>query len=456
MQQLPHCARPEEAGVASQGILDYIAARQENGIQPHALWILRHGKVAARLCYAPYDDHTPHMLFSLSKSFCSAAAGFAVQEGLLTWETRVIDVLPDKFPENPSGWLRSITLHHLLTMSSGLKPESDEVGGEDWARAVLACGCDHEPGTRFHYNSHGTYLVSCMVQRVAGMTLRDYLVPRLFEPLGMMNADGSAPRWDACPAGVNAGGWGLWLSCAQLAPFGQCLLQRGMWDGKQVLPREWLDRATVWQIDSGNGDHSYVSDWNQGYGYQFWMCRGDAEPGFTPRYRGDGAFGQYIIVDEKRDMVVCCVSGEPELAKSLDLIYTHLLAAADRAPSDEAVQAALQERLTSLAYAWPEHDGSPLPVGEYWYQDRKLTVEPDRVLLPLDERQTFVFHAGRVVCCGDGTGCCGMKDGEMRLLLRIRNAPFTVDITCRFCADACEMTLCGVGQEPQTFRMTRK
>lgn len=208
MQQLEHVRFPEEAGISSQGILNYIAAREEAGLEHHAIWVMRHGKVAAKLSYAPYDDHTPHMLFSLSKSFCSAAAGFAVQEGLLRWNTKLIDVLPEKFPAEPSDWLKSITLHDLLTMGSGLKPESDEVDGEDWCSLILACDCDHEPGTHFHYNSHGTYLVSAMVQKVTGMTVRDYLVPRLFEPLGMMNVDGSAPRWDSCPDGINVGGWG--------------------------------------------------------------------------------------------------------------------------------------------------------------------------------------------------------------------------------------------------------
>ena len=342
MQMLPFAACPEDAGVSSQGILNYIAAREEAGIEPHALWVIRHGQVACRLNFAPYDDETPHMLFSLSKSFCSAAAGFAVAEGLLRWDTRLMDVLPDKFPEAPSDWLRAITLHHLLTMGAGLKPESD--GGKTtpgWAEQIIACDCDHEPGTHFAYNSMSTYLVSCMVQKVTGQKIRDYLTPRLFEPLGILKPDGTAPDWDESPDGVNVGGWGLWLSCAQIARFGQCLLQKGIWDGAQVLPRAWLDLATTARIDNGNGEHPHDHDWNMGYGYQFWMCK-------EGRYRGDGMFAQLCVVDEKKDMVVCCVSGVPDIGRALDLIYTHLFAAADMAPADENVQSALQERLTTL------------------------------------------------------------------------------------------------------------
>ena len=458
MQQLEHVRFPEEAGVSSRGILNYIAARKEAGLEHHAIWVLRHGKVAAKLAWAPYDDHTPHMLFSLSKSFCSAAAGFAVQEGLLSWDTKLIDVLPEAFPAEPSEWLKGITLHHLLTMGSGLKPESDNVDGEDWRRLILACDCDHEPGTHFHYNSHGTYLVSAMVQKVTGMTIRDYLIPRLFEPLGMMNEDGSAPKWDSSPDGINVGGWGLWLSAKQIAPFGQCLLQRGLWDGKQILPREWLDRATTYQIDNGNGDHPHDHDWNMGYGYQFWMCKTDHEAGQKPRYRGDGAFSQFVIVDEKRDMVVCCVSGVQDIGKALDLIYTHLLAAADMEPAGAAVQAELQQKLPTLNYPWPEHDGSALPVGVYANEDAALytgrlpnegsitlTITENQVALLIPPHVNGGMIPGQVMEDGSNRACCGMQDGVLRIAARGLDRPFSADITCRFEDDKAILTVRGPG-----------
>ncbi len=459
MQTLEHVRFPEQAGISSRGILNYIAAREEAGLEHHTIWVLRHGKVAAKLAYAPYDDHTPHMLFSLSKSFCSAAAGFAVAEGLLDWNTKLIDVLPEAFPEEPEQWLTQITLHHLLTMGSGLKPESDGgKSGPEWARQVIACGCDHEPGTHFAYNSMSTYLVSCMVQRVTGQTVRDYLIPRLFEPLGMMNADGSAPKWDESPDGINVGGWGLYLSCEQIAPFGQCLLQKGMWDGKQVLPREWLDRATTAQIDNGNGDHPHDHDWNMGYGYQFWMCKTDHEPGQKPRFRGDGALSQFCIVDEKRDMVIACVSGVPDIGKALDLIYTHLIAAADMEPADDTTQAELQQKLAALAYPWPEHDGSALPVGVYASEGDgpALTIESDRATMPLNDHQTALFYVGRAEEGGGVMTCCGMKDGVLRLLGRVLNAPFTLNVTVRVDGDSAELTLGGVGPKTETFTLKKK
>ena len=451
MQQLPFAARPEDAGVSSQGILDFIAAREEAGVETHALWVVRHGQVAARLNYAPYDDETPHMLFSLSKSFCSAAAGFAVAEGLLTWDAKVLDVLPEARPEAPSEWLQAVTLHHLLVMGSGLKPESDGGRAEPgWAKTILAYDCDHEPDTHFAYNSMSTYLVSCMVQKVTGQKVRDYLTPRLFEPLGILKPDGAAPDWDESPDGVNVGGWGLWLSCAQIARFGQCLLQKGAWDGVQVLPREWVDRATVRQIDNGNGEHPHDHDWNMGYGYQFWMCK-------EGRYRADGMFAQLCVVDEAKDMFVCCVSGIPDIGKVLELMHTHLFPAADMPAADEAAQAELQERLAALGYPWPEHDGSDLPTGVYDAgEGMVVTIEPDRVLFPMGPEQTCLFYAGRAEEGGGVMTCCGMQNGVLRLLARRLRAPFTLDITCRFGGDAMEMTLTGVGQEKKTVTLNKK
>ena len=454
MQQLEHVRFPEEAGISSQGILNYIVAREAAGLEHHAIWVMRHGKVAAKLNYAPYDDHTPHMLFSLSKSFCSAAAGFAVQEGLLSWDSKVIDVLPAAAPEQPSEWLSSVTLHHLLCMGSGLKVESDAIrSGTDWARRALACDCDHAPGTHFHYNSTGTYLVSCMVQKVTGMTVRDYLIPRLFVPLGMMAQGGAAPEWDCSPDGVNMGGWGLYLSCEQIAPFGQCLLQKGMWDGKQVLPREWIDRATTAQIDNGNGEHPHDHDWNMGYGYQFWMCKGDA-PG-AHRFRGDGAFGQLCIVDEKRDMVVVCTSGLSDLGKGIDLIYDHLLAAADMPPADETVQAELQAQLPTLAYPWPAHDGSDLPVGDWATESVHLHIEADQVLMTLNGVEKYLFYAGRAETGGPVRSCCGMQEGKLHLLMRFLPGPFTLRSVVTFEGDTASVTCTGVGQQERTFPLTR-
>ena len=157
-------------------------------------------------------------------------------------------------------------------------------------------------------------------------------------------------------------------------------------------------------------------------------------------------------------MVVCCVSGVQDIGKALDLIYTHLLGAADMEPADEATQAALQQKLDALHYPWPEHDGSALPVGVYVPDGDGpvLTIEADRVSFPLDDDETAVFPLGQPQKSGECLSCCGMQEGALHMLLRMLNAPFMLDAVCRFDGETAELTLSGVGQEGKRYPLKRK
>jgi len=341
---IPVACSAEEAGVSSAALLRFLDKLEESGLEFHALTVIRHGKEALRASFGAYRADEPHVLYSVSKSFTSAAVGFAVEEGLLSYDTRVLDILGDEAPENPDEWLSSVTLHHLLCMGSGLRQCSDRISHitgdgqeEDWARAVLACGCDAAPGTCFRYNSHGTYLVSCMVQKVTGMTVRDYLMPRLFEPLGI-----EKPHWEMSPQGVCCGGWGLYLSCEDLSRFGECLLRGGVWQGKQLLPKAWLELATKAQIDNAHRTPAPTIEWAQGYGYQFWRCTQN-------RYRADGMYGQLLIIDAERDMVIAVNAHIEDMAAEMALITDELAPAADAAPGTQEEQERLRQRLAALA-----------------------------------------------------------------------------------------------------------
>ncbi len=434
------CVLPEEVGLSSKGLLEYLEQVEKQGVELHSVKVLRHGKLAMTANFAPYDDRTPHMLFSLSKSFCSAAAGFAVQEGLLQWDSKVVEVLDEYAPENPSEWLKSVTLHHLLCMGSGLKEESDGVAGkgvQEWAKAVLAHDCVREPGTYFHYNSHGTYLVSCMVQKVTGQTVRDYLIPRLFVPLGI-----PVPYWSSSPEKVNCGGWGLFLTSDSIARFGLCLLQKGVWEGKQVLPAEWLERATVAQIDNSNGNKDPNNEWHQGYGYQFWRTRGN-------RYRGDGAFGQICMISEEKDMAVSVIAGVDDMGKEMQLMHEYLFPAAEMDMGTEADQKALQEKLASLSCKWPEDDGSGR-AAEGIFKNKEFTIyarETGNMLyvrlkdadteLELtagkDRPSLFAMNPGLFSeTATTWAAQYGWKEGRLHLVARNLNGPQRLDaqVTC--------------------------
>lgn len=434
--------KPEDVGLSSKGLLMYLEQVEKQGVELHSVKVLRHGKMAMEADFAPYDDHTPHMLFSLSKSFCSAAAGFAVQEGLLQWDSKVVEVLAEYAPENPSEWLKTVTLHHLLCMGSGLKEESDGVAGQgvqEWAKAVLAHDCVREPGTYFHYNSHGTYLVSCMVQKVTGQTVRDYLIPRLFVPLGI-----PVPYWSSSPEKVNCGGWGLFLTSESIVRFGQCLLQKGMWEGRQVLPPEWLEKATVFQIDNSNGNQDPENEWHQGYGYQFWRTRGG-------RYRGDGAFGQICMVSEEKDMVVAVTAGQGDMGKEMQLMHEYLFPSAEMEMGTEEEQQALQQKLASLCCKWPENDGSG-HAAEGIFKNKDFTLyaketenvlsvrlqNTDTELEILAGKDGLVFFSVNPGLFSDTAtvwaGRYGWEEGKMHLMARNLGGPQRLDAVVS-CAD---------------------
>ena len=276
---------PESLGISSQAILNFIeAAEKERKDDLHSFILLRHGQIAAQGWWNPYNPESPHMLFSLSKSFTSTAIGIAQAEGLLNINDKVTSFFPDETPKEASQNLQAMRIRDLLAMNTGHNDDATDRMTKDtasWVKGFLSLPVEHKPGTHFVYNSAATFMLSAIIQKTTGKTLLDYLTPRLFEPLGITH-----PAWESSPAGINIGGWGLKVRTKDIAQLGQLYLQKGMWQGKQLIPAAWVEEATKKQSSNGSNPDS---DWEQGYGYQFWRCRYDL-------YRGDGAFGQYCIV----------------------------------------------------------------------------------------------------------------------------------------------------------------
>lgn len=312
-KQLPS-STPELQGIPSKAILNLIGDLESEKYEIHGLMILRHGHVVSEGWWAPYSSELKHMLFSLSKSFTSTAVGLAVSEGLMSVEDKVISYFPKELPENISENLSAMKIKHLLSMSTGHdKDTTDHAVSQkegNWAKGFLEFAVEHEPGTYFVYNTAATYMLSAIVQKVTGQTLLNYLTPRIFEPLGIVGA-----TWETCPKGINTGGFGLSIKTEDIAKFGQMYLSMGIYNGKALLPAEWIVEATKSHISNGSNKDS---DWEQGYGYQFWRCRHNA-------YRGDGAFGQYCVIMPDQDMVVAINSGIDDMQPVIGLIWKHLL-----------------------------------------------------------------------------------------------------------------------------------
>jgi CubicO group peptidase (beta-lactamase class C family) len=332
-------ATPESLGISSAAILNFIeAAETERKDELHSFVLYRHGKLAAEGWWNPYDPESPHMLFSLSKSFTSTAIGIAQSEGLLTVNDKVISFFPEFTPDSPSRNLQAMRIRDLLSMNSGHNDDATDrlrTDTSSWVRAFLSLNVEHKPGTHFVYNSAATFMLSAIIQKVTGKTLLEYLTPRLFQPLGITN-----PTWENAPGGINVGGWGLKIRTRDIAQLGQLYLQKGNWQGKQLVPAAWVEEATKKQSSNGSNPDS---DWEQGYGYQFWRCRYDL-------YRGDGAFGQYCIVFPKQDAVLAITSGTKDMGAIMNLVWKHLLPAMSDAPVAEnpAAYAGLQKKIGAL------------------------------------------------------------------------------------------------------------
>lgn len=389
---------PEAQGVSSRAVLAFVEAADRDIDSLHSFMLLRHGRVVAEGWWAPYDAATPHALYSLSKSFTATAVGMAVAEGKLSLDDGLLQLFPKDAPAAPAANLKAMRVRDLLRMSTGHQAEPKLPPAESWAKTFLAQPVPFKPGTHFLYNTPATYMLSAAVQQATGRTTLDYLGPRLFEPLGIRGA-----TWEASPQGVSAGGYGLSVRTEDIAKFGQLYLQKGKWGGKQLVPEAWVEAATARQTSNGS---SPKSDWDQGYGYQFWRCRHGA-------YRGDGAFGQYCVVLPEQDAVVAITGGVKNMQAVLDLVWDKLLPALGPVPlpQDDAARETLERTLKGLSLRPPAGDAAPADpkaaAKRYAFpaNDRKL----ESVALEAggaDGTTTLMTRVGGVerrVACGRGT-----------------------------------------------------
>jgi CubicO group peptidase (beta-lactamase class C family) len=386
---------PEQQGISSTAILSFVEAADTNIDSLHSFMLLRHGHVVTEGWWTPYSAQAPHSLFSLSKSFTSTAVGLAITEGKLRVDDEVLKFFPDDAPAEPSGNLKAMRVSDLLRMSTGQQTEPARRPDQPWTKTFLAHPVPFKPGTHFLYNTSATYMLSAIVQKATGQTVLDYLRPRLFEPLGIEH-----PTWEASPQGITVGGYGLSIRTEDIARFGQLYLQKGKWLGKQLVPEAWVEAATARQTSNGSNPKS---DWDQGYGYQFWRCRHGA-------YRGDGAFGQYCIVLPEQDAVIAITSGVRDMQAVLNQIWDKLLPAMKSSPlaADEPARQKLEQKLKGLALRTPEGAGAPAKVAGKKYvfptNDRKL----ESIKIESDGKDgsltlvTRVDGAERRIACGRG------------------------------------------------------
>jgi CubicO group peptidase (beta-lactamase class C family) len=331
---------PEREGISSKSIEQFIQSFDHSKHELHSVMILRHGKVIAESWWNPYGADKKHSMYSVSKSWTSTAVGFAIEEKLFGLDDRVIDFFPEYKELSQNQYISDLTVRSLLTMSAGHKVEPLRgvvAATDDWVKGFLSAPIENKPGTKFLYNTLATYMLSAIVQKKSGQKVIDYLQSRLLQPLGINDID-----WETDPKGINTGGWGIRVHTEDMAKLGQLYLQKGKWQGKQLLSENWVKLATSKQIEqdpSASQAKKDSSDWLQGYGFQFWRCRNNG-------FRADGAYGQYIVVLPEKDAVVVITSESLDLQDDLNMIWQHLLPAFQEKPLANNVEA--REHLTSL------------------------------------------------------------------------------------------------------------
>ena len=325
---------PESQGVSSQSVMDYLDSLMAfPQTEIHSVMILRHGRVISELYPNPYQPEYGHPLFSCSKTFLAAAIGIAIQEELIGLDDCVLDFFPEINRNLLDPSAVRITIEDLLTMRSGLKVDwqirSDST---NWIRAFFSRPMVFKPGKRFVYDSMNSYLLSAIIQRVTGKQLIEYLKEKVFDEMNIVEA-----KWEESPEGISTGGWGLYMKPESMAKFGHLLLCRGMWNGKQLIPVEWVDKMMRRHVKNSHGDH---------YCFHMWTCS------YKGSVRADGAYGQFIYIIPDKDMVITMTQcNNANLKKQEQLLWNVLLPGVgdiNHADSDSYIRLQNRQRFCSL------------------------------------------------------------------------------------------------------------
>ena len=289
-------ATPESQGISSDlfaALLRELDASKDT--EMHHFMALRHGKVICECNFAPYPKGIWHITHSMCKSITGMAIGMLIEEEKLKLDENIYDIFPDHINAFSKIFRPVITVENLLTMTSGVTfNESGIVSGNDWLGSFLNASVNGKPGTEFQYNSLNTYVLSAIVTKRTGETLTEYLTPRLFGPLGITKY-----YWETCPKGITKGGWGLFLCAEDMAKLGQLYLQRGKWNGQQLVSEYWIEISTARHLKTQNDTY--------GYGYQLWM---EQRPG---SFEYNGMLGQNVIIYPDMDMVLVTNAGNKEM-----------------------------------------------------------------------------------------------------------------------------------------------
>ena len=340
---------PESVGISSADILRLMDTFREMDIENHSFMILRHGKVCAEAWAHPMRPEIPHALYSFSKSFAATAIGFAIDEKItvpatgeaLSLDTRLKDIFPAEFAakKKPHPYDDELKIRHMLRMQSGkqmnLLADKAKI---DWVMDYINAPFNAKPGTYWNYCNENSFMFCAAIHKLTGLSVNEFLTPRLYEPLGI-----SEPLWERNQEGIEAGGWGMYLTTEEMAKFMQCYMDGGKFMGKQVIPAWWVTEAGKKQVDNSI---EIQPDNKAGYGYHFWLNQ-------IGGFRADGMFSQHGLALPAYDAVIITTSGCPIEQRDMDAICSVFPAAFsdEPLPEDPERYALLKERCANYALA---------------------------------------------------------------------------------------------------------
>lgn len=306
-------AIPEEVGIPSSAVHRFINRLENKQICMHSFMLIRNGKIAAEGYWSPFNKERKHRMYSISKSFVSVAIGFMEDEGLLSLEDKVISFFPDKLPEEGvHPYIEKMKIRDLLRMATAHeKTTYKQMDIDDWVKTFFIVPPSHLPGHIFSYDTSATFTLTAIVERLSGMSILDYLRPRLLDPIGFSED----AYYIKSPLGTSQGGSGLICTSRDLAKFALTCVQAGKYEGRQLIPARYIKAATSRQIDTRVSTAS-IED-QQGYGYQFWLTRNN---GFACLGMG----GQMAVCLPEKDFILITTADTQSNPNSQNIMFDAL------------------------------------------------------------------------------------------------------------------------------------
>jgi len=358
---------PEEQGLDSDKLADGLLKMREQNVQIHSLLVIRNGYVVADATFYPYDGQTLHDVASVTKSMMTTLIGIAIDQGKLELDDKMVSFFPDYSIANLDQRKEKITVRHLASMSSGLDctAEADEktlqemVASPDYEQFVLDRKVIWAPGEHFVYCSPAIHLLSPILQQATGMTALDFARQYLFEPLGIHDS-----MWEKGPKDFYDGWGDLSLLPHDMAKVGFLFLNKGQWEGEQIISRQWVEEATKTQL--------VISDSEDSYGYGWWL-----DPAVEGGYRADGRGGQYIFVLPEWDMIIVTTGGGFMMDEIAELLLASFSDFEEPLPADPEGVARLEAAIAAIDQPPALVPVAPLPEVAILISGKTYVFEPN-------------------------------------------------------------------------------